>query len=183
MPIRNYMSWGGGFDLVAITEGAEVPNIMVHVAEMVHTPAGSAPSGMVLIQRDTKAAPELMGFISTDTEVAKYFGPSIFKGTLFEAKPALEASILIYKRDNSISTRVIVGDFTIESTIGALGSLEHHSRHASEQTPFSQEVLERIGSEVSLSINGEELVVSLPPMGISGGAPAVSSPAGIYSRS
>ena len=183
MPITNYMSWSGGFDLVAVTEGAEAPNIIVHVAEMVHTPVGSAPSGMILVQRDAGAPPELMGFISTDLEVANYFGPNIFKGTPFEAAPALEATIAISKGENSLSAKVVVGDHTVEATIGALGSLDHHSRQASEQTPFSQEVLESIGTEVSLSINGEDVAVSLPPVGISGGAPAVSSPAGIYSRS
>ena len=39
MPIKNWMSWEGGVDLVAMTKpGLSMPNVILHVARMVHTP-------------------------------------------------------------------------------------------------------------------------------------------------
>jgi hypothetical protein len=62
------MSWEGGVDLVAATtEGLAMPNVLIHVARMVHTPAGSAPSGMVLYQPDPAAPPAVIGFVSHDS--------------------------------------------------------------------------------------------------------------------
>jgi hypothetical protein len=58
MPVSSWMSWEGGVDLVAATSpGSPLPNLIVHVARMVHTPVGSAPSGMVLWQPDPKGPP------------------------------------------------------------------------------------------------------------------------------
>jgi hypothetical protein len=40
MTISDWMSWEGGVDLVASTiPGSAQPNIIVHVARLVHTPA------------------------------------------------------------------------------------------------------------------------------------------------
>ena len=64
MNITNYMSWVGRVDVAGVHGLSETPNIIVHVARMVHTPAGSAPAGMILIQPDPAAPPTLMGFIS-----------------------------------------------------------------------------------------------------------------------
>ena len=45
MSISKWMSWEGGVDLVAVTSpDLQMPNVIVHVARMVHTPVGSAPS-------------------------------------------------------------------------------------------------------------------------------------------
>lgn len=176
------MSWSGGVDLVALTAGAESPNIIVHVAEMVHTPVGSAPSGMILLQPDPSQAPQVMGFISTDPSVAEYFGPNIFKGTPFEHAPALAAEIEITSSNHSVVAKITVGDVVIESELSNLATLEKHSREPSDFTPFSQDVLERVAETASIKINGEPLEITVPPVGISGGAAAVNSPAGIYAR-
>ena len=40
MNTTNYVSWEGGVDLAGIHGLPETPNIIVHVARMVHTPAG-----------------------------------------------------------------------------------------------------------------------------------------------
>lgn len=42
MSVKQWMSWDGGVDLVAVTSaGLSMPNVIVHVARMVHTPVGS----------------------------------------------------------------------------------------------------------------------------------------------
>ena len=65
MAMTRWMSWEGGVDLVAVTApGLEMPNVIVHVARMVHTPVGSAPAGSVLWQPDPAAAPVVCGFVS-----------------------------------------------------------------------------------------------------------------------
>ena len=49
----NWMSWQDGVDLVAVTDPSLTqPNVIIHVAGVVHTPFGTAPSGMVLYQPD-----------------------------------------------------------------------------------------------------------------------------------
>ncbi len=103
--VTEWMSWEGGVDIVAVTDTSlKMPNIVFHVARMVHTPVGSAPSGMLLYQPDTTKPPVVMGFISTDTLVGKYFGPKIFKGTPFENAPVLPATFDI-KYDGTYSNR------------------------------------------------------------------------------
>ena len=58
MAMKNWMSWEGGVDLIAKTSAEiEMPNVIVHVARMVHTPVGSAPGGMLFWQPDPAAAP------------------------------------------------------------------------------------------------------------------------------
>jgi len=50
------MSWEGGVDLVGATSPeAQQPNVIVHVARLVHTPAGSAPAGMLLYHPPPRA--------------------------------------------------------------------------------------------------------------------------------
>ena len=110
MAMTRCMSWEGGVDLVAVTApGLEMPNVIVHVARMVHTPVGSAPAGIVLWQPDPAAAPVVCGFVSSDPAVAAYFGPNIFAGTPFEHAPALDAKIEITSGPDSCSARVEVG--------------------------------------------------------------------------
>src|SRR5688572_18542458 len=65
--ITSWMSWEGGVDLCAATQGGlAMPNVIIHVARMVHTPNGSAPAGMILYQPDPAAPPLVMGFCSPD---------------------------------------------------------------------------------------------------------------------
>src|ERR1700712_574809 len=94
--MQQWMSWEGGVDLVAATApGLPMPNVIVHVARVVHTPIGSAPAGLLFWQPDPAAPPAIMGFICTSVAIGKYFGPSIFAGTPFENAPVLEAAIAI----------------------------------------------------------------------------------------
>jgi len=86
--VTNWMSWESGIDLVAVTAPyLQMPNVIVHLGCMVNTPAGNAPSGMIFWQPNPAALPEVMGFVSTDETVGKYFGPHIFADTPFENAP------------------------------------------------------------------------------------------------
>jgi len=97
--VSKWMSWDGGIDLVAVTSpdlsaggSAQMPNVIVHLGRMVNTPVGNAASGMILWQPDPAAMPAVMGFVSTNETVGKYFGPNIFAGTPFEQAPVLNAT-------------------------------------------------------------------------------------------
>lgn len=182
MAVQHWMSWEGGVDLVAMTrEGLEEPNLILHVARVVHTPVGSAPAGMILFQPDPAAPPEVMGFLSPAPEVAAYFGPTVFAGTPFQQAPALEASIEISHADGSAEARVEVAGKLFVSRMRDLAALEAHDRPA-ESLPFQQRVLEAVAGSVTLSVDDQPVELSLPPVGLSGGAPAVWSSSGIYSR-
>lgn len=181
--ITKFMSWEGGVDLVAATqEGLAMPNVIIHVARMVHTPAGSAPSGMVLYQPDPAGAPAVIGFVSSDAAVGAYFGPNIFVGTPFEQAPVLAATIEVETSATRAASKVTVGGHVFEVEMTNLGALERINREPGGMTPFTQDVLEAIAGSVTLKVNGTPVPVMLPPVGISGGAPAVSAPAGFYAR-
>jgi len=181
--IKSWMSWEGGVDLVAATqEGLAMPNVIVHVARMVHTPQGSAPSGMVFWQPDPAAPPAIMGFVSHSPAAGSYFGPHIFGGTPFEQAPVLDATIEIETGPGRASSRVKTGDFLFEVEMTGLGSLEHISRAPAGMTPFTQNVVEAIASSVSLKVNGSPVTIMVPPVGISGGPAAVFAATGIYAR-
>src|SRR5262245_4621277 len=94
--VTQWMSWEGGIDLVAVTSpDLQMPNVIVHLGRMVNTSVGNAPSGMIFWQLDPNAMQLVMGFVSSNPEVRKYFGPNIFAGTPFEQAPVLDAKISI----------------------------------------------------------------------------------------
>jgi len=180
--ITKWMSWQGGVDLAAGYEGKEGSMILVHVAAMVHTPVGSAPSGMVLLQENAGEAPSLMGFISTKQEVADYFGPNVFAGTPFENAPGLVADIEVSQSVDSCSARVVVNGTELSVTMDNLAGAKRVSREANENAPFAQQVLERAAGNTSLTVNGESIAIAIPPQGASGEPVSAFTPAGIYSR-
>ncbi len=181
--ITSWMSWEGGVDLVAVTqEGLAMPNVMIHVARVVHTPAGSAPAGMVLWQPDPASPPAVMGFLSPDAAVGAYFGPHIFAGTPFEKAPVLPAEMAVSFSAGRATAVVKAGGLTFEVELTGLGPAERHNRAPSGMAPFSQDVIESAAAAASLKVNGVPVSILLPPAGPGGGPPAVSSPAGIYAR-
>lgn len=184
MNISNWMSWEGGVDLVAVTDPSlQQPNVIVHVARIVHTPVGSAPSGMVFWQPDPSGPPEFMGFISADPKVGRYFGPHIFAGTPFEQAPVVEASIEVSTNlPDSVSAVIKAGGHTFETVLSGLGAMEIIQRAPAEMPPFHQQGLEAVASQTSLTVDGNAVNLIIPPVGISGGPAAVWAPAGIYAR-
>ena len=184
MQVTNWMSWEGGVDLVATTiPGAEQPNVIVHIARMVHTPLGSAASGMVFYQPDPSAAPAFMGFVSTDPQIGAYFGPNIFAGTPFENAPVLEAQIEVFTSlPGGVGCRVTIEGFEIETRLSNLAALELVERPFGAPLPFVQQGIEAAANQISLRLNGEDIPIDFLPVGLSGGACAVWSPTGVYSR-
>ncbi|MBT9587299.1 hypothetical protein IV102_28410 [bacterium] len=177
------MSWEGGVDLVALTGAATAPNIIVHLARMVHTPQGSAPSGMVLYQPDPEAAPAVIGFVSHDSKVGGYFGPNIFADTPFEKAPVL-SSVIEIESDfpRKVTSRVKVAEHLLEVEMFNFQEMTLIHRAPAAMPPFWQQGVEAIPERVTLKVNGEEVPLTLPPVGISGGHPVVWSPHGIYAR-
>jgi hypothetical protein len=185
MTVTQWMAWEGGVDLVGSTiPGSNQPNLIVHVARIVHTPVGSAPSGLVLFQPDPQQPPLFMGFVSTDLRVGNYFGPKIFADTPFAEAPTLLSKIIIdtSRLPNSVSSHVLIAGYEIEVEFSSLGDLTKIDRSIGSPLPFSQQGLEADAATVSVKINGDPIEFNLLPMSISGGASAVWSPAGIYAR-
>jgi len=181
MLVNAWMSWVGGVDLVAMSkESLQMPNVIVHVAQIVHTPIGSAPSGMILLPDET-GMPKVMGFVSTDKNVGAYFGPNIFAGTPFENAPVLDAEIEVEIGENSARVSVKIENYEIVSELSELGELKAANREP-VNLPFYDHSLESAAGEVKLTVNGEEISIFLPPVGMSGGPAAVVSSCGIYSR-
>lgn len=181
--VTKWMSWEGGIDLVAVTSpDLQMPNVIVHLGRMVNTPVGNAPSGMILWQPDPQAMPAVMGFVSSNEEVGKYFGPNIFAGTPFEAAPVLNASIDInITADKAVAT-CIVGGYTFEVVMTDFSDPYLIDRKPSAMPPFYQQGVEIHAQKVSLKINGEAINIIVPPIGITGGPASVVSPNGVYAR-
>lgn len=183
MPTTKWMSWEGGVDLIAATApGLENPNVIVHVARMVHTPVGSAPAGILFWQPDPAAAPLVCGFVSSDPEVGKYFGPNIFAGTPFEQAPVLEAVISVTSGPDGCSARVEAAGHVFETELSGLAAAEVIQRAPMATAPFVQQGIEAPASRASLKVDGRPVEISIPATGITGGPCAVSAPCGIYSR-
>jgi hypothetical protein len=182
--LSEWMSWESGVDLVAATApGLPMPNVIVHVARLVHTPRGSAPSGMILLQPDPAGAPLVMGFVSTDAvNVGPYFGPKIFAGTPFAGAPVLPAWFDFAFTADTASATIRVAGHEIRTMLSGLGAAELVHRAPAAMTPFWQQGVERAAASAELWIDGKAVPLLLPPAGITGGPPAVSAPCGLYTR-
>ena len=66
------------------------------------------------------------------------------------------------------------------SSEGAMGIIVN--RPAGSMTPFTQDVVEAVALEVSLTVDGELAIIQIPPAGISGGPAAVYAATGVYAR-
>jgi hypothetical protein len=177
------MSWEGGIDLVALTSpDQQMPNIIVHLGRMVNTPVGNAASGMILWQPDPTAAPLVMGFVSTNAAVGKYFGPNIFADTPFEQAPVLDANIDITIEATNAKAILKVQGFVFEVEMSDFSAPYLIDRKPSAMPPFHQQGVEIEAKKVSLTVNGEKIKLILPPAGITGGPASVVSPNGVYAR-
>lgn len=183
MVINNWMSWEGGVDLIAKTNPAlEMPNVIVHVARMVHTPVGSAPGGMLFWQPDVTAPPLVFGFVSSDEAVADYFGKHIFAGTPFEKAPSVIGKITITTGTNQASALVEIPGFNFATLLSDFSKQAMIQREPTATSPFYQQGLEAAAAEASLKVNGEAIEISIPPIGITGGPCAVLAACGVYGR-
>jgi hypothetical protein len=183
MSLNHWMSWEGGVDLVAKTaETIEMPNAIVHVARMVHTPIGSAPAGMLFWQPDPAAAPLVFGFVSSNPALGAYFAQHIFAGTPFENAPALDGTIDIEVTADRATARVVVPGFVFETVLSGFSETIMIDRTPSPMAPFRQQGLEAAAVQATLAVNGTSIPLVIPPVGITGGPGAVLSPTGIYAR-
>ena len=178
----DYMSWIGGVDLFAATSGASQPNAIVHVARMVTTPLGAAPSGLVFFQPDPNAPPLFFGFVCTDPELGAYYGPKIFAGTPFEAAPVLPATIEITETSTLATARVVIEGFTVDTTLSDFGPMQRIDRSIGAPMPFTQQGVEAEARQATLTINGEPIALTALPYAREFGGSSVWSPGGTYTR-
>lgn len=180
---EKWMTWEGGVDVAGMTEaGLAMPNVIVHVAKVVHTPVGSAPSGMIFYQPDPKAAPVVMGFVSSDPTVGAYFGPNIFAGTPFEGAPSIDGTIDVSWTADTYHARTEAGGHVFEVAMAKPVGVAPIARAPAAMTPFTQGGTETGIGEVSLKVDGNPVTMTVLPVGIAGGPGAVWSPCGVYSR-
>lgn len=181
--VTKWMSWEGGIDLAAVTDASlQMPNIIVHLGNMVNTPVGSAASGMILYQPDPNAMPAVMGFVSTSETVGNYFGKNIFADTPFENAPTLLATFnMVFEADKAVST-CVVGNYIFEVTMSNFTAPYLINRAPSAMPPFYQQGVEIHAQTVSLKVNGEHVNIIVPAIGITGGPASVVSPNGVYAR-
>jgi len=181
--VTQWMSWEGGIDLVAVTSpDLQMPNVIVHLGRMVSTPAGNAASGMVLWQPDAAAAPAVMGFVSTDEAVGKYFGPNIFADTPFEHAPVLNATFDIQITADKATAKCETNGYVFEVEMSGFSAPYLINREPAAMPPFYQQGVEIHATEVTLKINSEKINIIIPPVGITGGPASVVSPNGVYAR-
>ena len=181
--VTKWMSWEDGIDVVALTSpNLQMPNLIVHLGRMVNTPVGSAASGMILWQPDPNGAPVVMGFVSTNEKVGNYFGPNIFADTPFEQAPTLNATISIEITESKALAKCMVGDYTFEVEMSDFSDAYLIDRQPSAMPPFYQQGVEMHAKKVSVKINGENIEIIIPPVGITGGPASVVSPNGVYAR-
>ncbi len=183
MVMNTWMSWEGGVDLIAKTnEDLEMPNVIVHVARMVHTPVGSAPSGMIFWQPDPAAVPLAFGFVSSDAAVGAYFANHIFAGTPFEGAPVILGSVGIDISEERATARVEIPGFVFESHLAEFAETTMIHREPLSTAPFYQQGLEAAARHACLKVNGEKIGLVIPPIGITGGPCAVVAACGLYAR-
>jgi hypothetical protein len=181
--VTKWMSWEGGTDLVALTSpDLQMPNVIVHLGRMVNTPVGSAPSGMIFWQPDTAGIPAVMGFVSTNPTVGKYFGPNIFAGTPFEQAPVLDAQIEIKITESSAYSKCVVNGFTFEVEMSDFSAPYLINREPAAMPPFYQQGVEISCGKTVLKVNGKVINIIIPPVSITGGPASVVSPNGVYAR-
>ncbi len=181
--MNHWISWEGGVDLIAKTdETLAMPNVIVHVARIVHTPVGSAPGGMLFWQPDATAPPQVFGFVSTDATVAAYFANHIFVGTPFEGAPALVGTIDVRITAEQATSRVEIPGFVFESHLAEFRETTLIQRPPLATAPFHQQGLESPAGHACLKVNGGEVTIAIPPAGMTGGPCALVSPCGIYAR-
>lgn len=195
MDISTWMSWEGGVDLMAtvavpppipgppIPGPALMPNVIVHLARMVHTPVGSAPSGMILIPdfSDLDAQPQLVGFVSGDAHVAAYFGTHIFAGTPFEFAPAYVGTIEVSTEAAAAHAKVTIEGMVVEVHMTLTGAIHQINRPAGAM-PFSQQGLEREAVTVQFLVDGDAKNIVVMQPALTGGYGAVFSACGLYAR-
>jgi hypothetical protein len=159
-----------------------MPNVIVHVARMVHTPVGSSPSGMIFWQPDPAAPPLAFGFVSGDAAVGDYFSKNIFAGTPFEGAPTILGTITIDIDAEKATARVEIPGFVFESRLADFSETVLINRAPLPTAPFHQQGLESAASQADLRVNGETIKLVIPPLGITGGPCAVVAASGIYAR-
>ena len=76
----------------------------------------------------------------------------------------------------------MVGDYTFEVEMSDFTEPYLINREPAAMPPFHQQGVEIHARKVSLKINGQEIDIIIPTVGITGGPASVVSPNGVYER-
>jgi len=183
MSVKNWISWEGGVNLIAKT-GSEIatPNIIMHVARVVHTPVGSAPCGMIFWQPDSAAAPLAFGFVSTDPKVASYIAEQIFAGTPFQGAPFIQGKIAVEIEAETASATLEILGKNFKTTLTHFRDSAVINRKPVPSAPFYQQGIEAIAEIATLEVNGKPVEIIIPAESITGGPCTFLSATGLYAR-
>jgi hypothetical protein len=149
---------------------------------MVNTPVGNAPAGIILWQPDPTIMPAVTGFVCSDKDVGKYFGPHIFTGTPFEHAPVLTATINVRIDSDKATSSCIVGGYHFEVEMSEFSVPYLVNREPDSMPPFWQQGIEMTCGKTILRVNGNVVDIIIPPVGKTGGPASVVAPLGIYTR-
>jgi len=181
-PAVAWMSWEGGVDVLGVTQpGLAQPNVILHVARMVHTPLGSAPSGIVFYQPDPAKAPVVAGFVCSDAAIGAYYGPNVFAGTPFAGLPVLSATIAVVNDGSTARSRIEVGGHVFTVTLSNLAPATVVDR-APGAFPFRQMGVERAAATAVVTVDGQPVTIIVPPADPVEGPRAVFASTGLYVR-
>jgi hypothetical protein len=181
--VSRWMSWQDGVHLSAVTSADLItPNLIIHLGRMVNTPIGNAPAGIILWQPNPPIMPAVMGFVCSDKNVGRYFGPQIFADTPFEHAPVLNASISVLIDSHKAISTCVVGGYHFEVEMSEFTAPYLINRQPDIMPPYWQQGVEISCSKTILRINGETINIIVPPVGVKGGPGSTVCPAGIFSR-
>jgi hypothetical protein len=121
-------------------------------------------------------------FLAAGPRRRAYFAGHIFNGTPFEGAPAIDGKITINIDDGEATARVEIPGFVFESKLSGFSDTTLVQREPMATAPFYQQGLEAAAGSVSLKVNGEEIPLVIPPVGITGGPCAVVAACGLYAR-
>jgi hypothetical protein len=177
----DFLSWHDGVDaMLKPTPDSPLPHVLVHVARLTNTPMGICAGGMLLINPEMKAVPDLFCFIATDEAMGSYYGPKVFKNTPFENAPVMKADIRITVLfPGNVRAHIEVGGHLVELEISDFDPARYYDR-APSPMPFRQNVIEARAKSATFKFNGQIIGGELPPTGIGEGLAACYSPAGLY---
>lgn len=180
--IKSWLSWEYGVDITASTaENGHQPNLVIHAARRVFTPAGSGATGLILFTPPRASEPAWRYVVAENVEVGRYCATQVFAGTPFENAEVCGGEIVVEERGAHVEVRIKVAAVEVEARLENLGALQQVMRPCGV-LPYAQNQLEAAAQNVALRLDGREQPLYLPPGVAEVASPALWKPCGHYSR-
>jgi len=94
----------------------------------------------------------------------------------------LTAAIEIETGGDFVGAKITVAGHVFQTRLSSLQPAVLVQRAPGGMTPFTQQGVEATATRAQLWVDGTEVPLIVPPVGISGGPAAVSAPCGLYAR-